>query len=139
MSSRDQSPEGRPTHRLGDLQLAIMRVLWLRGECTVAEVHEALYAERQLAPTTVATMLTKMEKRGLVDHRSEGRRYVYRAEVSEGTVRRSMVGELKERLFAGNVTAFVSHLLAEHEIDADELSRLKDRIAKSRLSELEDE
>ncbi|MCP3961797.1 MAG: BlaI/MecI/CopY family transcriptional regulator [bacterium] len=111
-----------------------MRVLWHRGESTVAEVHEALREERGLAPTTVATMLTKMEKKGVLDHRTEGRRFVYRPLVSESTVQRSMVSELKERLFAGNVTALVSHLLAEHELDAEELRRLKRLIA-----EMEDE
>ncbi len=134
MSPRNAStkPAGSSpvTHRLGDLQLAIMRVLWHRGESTVAEVHEALREERGLAPTTVATMLTKMEKKGVLDHRTEGRRFVYRPLVSESTVQRSMVSELKERLFGGNVTALVSHLLAEHELDAEELRRLKDLIAK---------
>ena len=47
----------RNTH-LGDLQLAIMRELWTRGEATVAEVHGALLDERGLALTTIATMLS---------------------------------------------------------------------------------
>jgi len=51
----------RPT--LGDLQHAIMAVLWKRGEATVAEVHGALREERGLAPTTIATMLRKMRTR----------------------------------------------------------------------------
>ena len=62
------------SHHLGDLQLAIMRVLWNHDEATVAEVHEALEPERGLALTTIATMLTKMEKKGVVEHRAEGRR-----------------------------------------------------------------
>ena len=48
-------------HTLGDLQLAIMRVLWSQGEATVADVHRALLEERGLAPTTIATMLVKMD------------------------------------------------------------------------------
>ena len=58
--------------RLGDLQIAILRVLWEEGEATVARVHEALAGKRR-APTTIATMLSKMEKRGIVEHRVEGR------------------------------------------------------------------
>ena len=65
--------------QLGDLQLAIMRELWRAGEATVATVHAALQDERGLALTTIATMLSKMEKKGVVEHRSEGRQYVYRA------------------------------------------------------------
>lgn len=116
------------THVLGDLQLAIMRELWRRGEAPVADVHEALLDERGLALTTIATMLKKMEEKGVVTHRSEGRRYLYRPTVSEEQVRRTMVGELTDRLFLGDTAALVSHLLAEHEIDADELDRLRERI-----------
>ena len=59
--------------RLGDLQVAILRVLWEEGEATVARVTEALPGKRR-APTTIATMLTKMERRGLVTHRVDIRR-----------------------------------------------------------------
>ena len=47
-------------HSLGDLQHAIMRVLWEQGELPVADVHEALLEERGLALTTIATMLSKI-------------------------------------------------------------------------------
>jgi BlaI family penicillinase repressor len=110
---------------LGDLQLAIMRVLWEHGEATAAEVHAALAAERGLAPTTIATMLMKMEKKGVVRHSVSGRKFVYRPVVTESQVRRSMVSELRRRLFDGDATAFVSHLLAEHEIDRRELAQLR--------------
>ena len=113
------------THTLGDLQLAIMRVLWSRREATAAQVHAALEPERGLAPTTIATMLSKMEKKGVVTHRAEGRKYVFQPTVSEGDVKRSMVSELTEQLFLGNTAALVSHLLAEHEIDGQELAELK--------------
>lgn len=112
-------------YHLGDLQLAIMRVLWGRGEATVADVHEALEPERGLALTTIATMLMKMEKKGVVDHRAEGRRFIYRPVVSESQVTRSMVADLTSQLFRGDVTAFVNHLLKEHDIDSSELAQLR--------------
>lgn len=117
------------SHHLGDLQLAIMRVLWSHGESTVADVHETLEPERGLALTTIATMLTKMEKKGVVEHRPEGRRFVYRPLVSEGQVRRSMVSDLTSQLFRGDVTALVNHLLSEHDIDSGELAQLREMIA----------
>lgn len=122
----------RPT--LGDLQHAIMAVLWARGEATTAEVHEALRVERGLAFTTIATMLRKMEDKGVVAHRAEGRQFVYRPTVSEEQVRRSMVGELLERLFDGDPKALVAHLVSEHEIDAGELAALRRRLASPRRS-----
>ena len=112
-------------HSLGDLQLAIMNVLWHKDEAAVADVHEALLAERGLAPTTIATMLTKMEKKGVVAHRTVGRKFIYRAVIAEGAVKKTMVADLKDRLFGGNTAALVSHLLSEHEVDELELARLR--------------
>jgi predicted transcriptional regulator len=122
-------------HHLGDLQLAIMRVLWSHGEATVADVHEALEPERGLALTTIATMLTKMEKKGVVEHRAEGRRFIFRPTVSEGQVRRTMVSDLTSQLFRGDVTALVNHLLSEHDIDSEELAQLREMIASRERKE----
>jgi predicted transcriptional regulator len=110
---------------LTDLQLAIMRVLWARDEAPVADVQADLADERGLALTTVATILTRLEKAGLVARRSAGRHFVYRPLVSEEQVRRSMVSELAERLFQGDVTALVSHLLSEGEIAAGDLDKVR--------------
>jgi BlaI family transcriptional regulator, penicillinase repressor len=118
------------SHHLGDLQYAIMRILWDEGEATVARVQEKLSDDRDRALTTIATMLTKMEKKGVVAHKSEGRQFVYRPLVSESDVHRSMVTELTERLFKGDFKALVSHLLTEQEIDRAELKRLKALIAE---------
>jgi BlaI family penicillinase repressor len=117
---------GRQT--LGDLQHAIMAVLWDRGEATTADVHEALRVERGLALTTIATMLRKMEDKGVVTHRAEGRQFVYRPTVSRAEIRESMVGELVERVFGGDARALVAHLVSEHEIDTRELGELRERL-----------
>lgn len=124
-------PRTEATHVLGDLQLAIMRVLWTRGEAAAAEVHSALEEDRGLAPTTIATMLRKMEDKGVVVHRAEGRRFIYRPTVSEPEVKRSMVSELTSMLFRGNPAALVNHLIAEHEIDSAELAELKALLANT--------
>ncbi len=119
------------TEHLGKLQLAIMRVLWSSGECTVAEVHRTLEPSHGLAPTTIATMLKKMEAKGVVAHRTEGRRFIYRPIISEDVVTRSMVADLKERLFGGSAAALVSHLLKAHEVDDDELATLRRQIEQA--------
>jgi BlaI family penicillinase repressor len=117
-----------PVH-LTDLQLAIVRLLWTNGEATVVDVQEGLLPERNLAQTTVATLLTRLEKRGVVSHRTAGRQFIYRAEVTEPEVRRSMVGELTNSLFEGRPTALISHLLVERELGADEIGEVKRMIA----------
>ena len=111
--------------RLGELQHAILRVLWDRGEATVAEVHRALHDERGLATTTIATMLTKMERKGVVTHRTEQRRFIYRATVEEPEVRSSMVQDVVDRVFAGDRGALVHHLLTDGEIAEGEIEELR--------------
>jgi predicted transcriptional regulator len=115
-------------HHLASLQLAIMHVLWERKQATVAEVREALRATRPLAYTTVATMLSKMEQNGQVRHRNVGRVLVYRPTIRRDHVNRSMVSDLAERLFRGDVTEMVTHLLDGCAVSPDELSRLKSLI-----------
>lgn len=118
--------------QLGDLQLAILRVLWEQREASAADVHEALHPERGLAPTTIATMLAKLEKKGLIAHRSEGRQFIYRAKVGEDEVQRSLVADLVDRVFLGDPSALVNHLIDAGEIDVRELEKLKQRIAAER-------
>lgn len=117
------------THRLGNLQLKILKILWDCGEASVAEVHELLAASERLAYTTVATMLRKMEARGLVRHRAEERRFVYRAAVTAEAVTRGMSHDMIERLFEGSLADMVSHLLQTREVSREELSELERLIA----------
>jgi BlaI family penicillinase repressor len=125
---------------LTELQLAVMRVLWERGEATVAEVHQELQEERGLAPTTVATLLSRLERREVAARRTEGRQYVYWAKVSEAAVQRSMLREMSERLFGGDVTAMVSQLLGNARVDPEELARIRAMVnAKERELEGQDD
>jgi BlaI family penicillinase repressor len=117
-------------HRLGDLQLRIMKVLWERREATVAGVFSALGSKARLAYTTIATMLRKMEERGLVAHRCAGRTFVYRAAVAADEVSRGMADHLVDRLFEGSLADMVSHLLTTHEISRAELVQLERLIAE---------
>jgi predicted transcriptional regulator len=113
------------SYRLGDLQLRIMKVLWERDGASVSDVHEALGADAGLAYTTVATMLRKMEARGLVRHDSEGRRFIYRAGVAPDVVTRSMANDVLERLFEGRLADMLDHLLSTREVSRDELRELE--------------
>ncbi len=116
-------------HRLGELQLKIMQALWERSEATVAEVHKNLSTETELAYTTIATMLRKMEARGLVKYRVEERKFIYRAAVQSEEVSQKMSAHLVERLFEGSLADMVSHLLATHEVSREELNKLEKLIA----------
>ena len=113
---------------VGDLQLAILKILWEREEATVAMVHEMLRPARGLALSTIATMLRKMEARGLVTHRQEGRQFVFKALRDRSEIDRGMVGQLVDRLFGGDPLALVDHLIREGEVDFDQLDSLRERV-----------
>ena len=121
-------------HRLGDLQLKIMQVLWEQKEATVSQVLEALGDYGALAYTTVATMLRKMEARGLVTHRSEGRSFIYRSKVAAAEVSRSMADHLVDRLFDGRLLDVVHHLLTTREVSREDLRQLERLIAERKKS-----
>ena len=110
---------------LTELQVAILRVFWTVGEATAQEVHDAVGVSRQLAPTTIATLLSRLERRGALAHRRRGRQHVYRALVSEQQVQRTKVNGLMDSLFGGDPAALVSHLVGSEEIDAKELARIR--------------
>ena len=113
------------TTQLSELQMAVMRILWQRSEATVNQVHAALQPERGLAPTTVATLLSRLEKKGIIIHRTEARQYVYRPLVSKYEVRRSRVADLVKQLFQGDPAALISHLLKHSEISLADLKQVK--------------
>jgi len=119
-------------HKLGDLQLRILQLLWQRGEMASAGVHAALQSERSLAPTTVATMLAKMEARGLIAHREQGRAFIYRAAVDAGEVTRGLGDYFVQRLFAGSVAGAVIHLLRTREVSRRELDQLEKLIKEEK-------
>lgn len=116
---------------LSDLQLDLMRVLW-RGEASVAEVAGEMALRRGLAHTTVATVLTRLAKRGLVEPRRDGRQLVYRALVDESQVRRSMVGGLIQSLFRGDPQALLAHLVREQDVESGDLAKIQALLAEKK-------
>ena len=116
--------------RLTAPQLAVMQVLWSRDEASVTDVQHAMTG-RRLALTTVATMLVRLEQRGLVSHRAEGRQYIYRSRVSPAEVRETVTRELLRNLFDGDVTAFVTQLLDSRKLTREEIADLQ-RLVRSK-------
>ena len=114
--------------KLGGRQLAVMRVLWEHEEATVAQVQELLGIDPPLAYSTVATVLSRMEQKGLITHRVEDRQYYYRPLLSKHGVGKSMVGDLVDRVFGGSPAELVNHLLTTDQIDKRELERIKELV-----------
>jgi BlaI family penicillinase repressor len=122
-------------HRLGDLQLRILQSLWQHDGAAVAQVRQDVGMD--LAYTTVATMLRKMEAKGLVAHQQQGRRFIYRASVRNDQVTHGLADRLVDRLFHGSLTRAVIHLLDTRKVDPDELDRLEELIHQRRQNLLD--
>jgi BlaI family penicillinase repressor len=117
---------------LGQLQRAVMEVVWRRGEVSVHDVLRELGPRKKLAYTTVLTVLQKLEKAGWLAHRHEGKSYVYtptasREEAGAGSVR----GFLK-RVFEGDAVAMFQHLIRESDLSDAELGELRALIDEKR-------
>ena len=129
---------GRATN-LGDLQLAVLQVLWRRREATASEVRDALAADRDPAKSTIATVLSRLERQGLVRHRRDDREYVYAPVLSRQQVQGSIVGDLVVRLFGGDPAELVCHLISTRELAAGDLDRLRELIEDADVRHEEDD
>lgn len=129
MTDSLQDPE--QTGDLSELQLALMQVLWHRQEASVAEVAEALRPERDLAHTTVATLLTRLEKRGLLASRREARALLYRPLLQPEAVQKRMVGGLLSGLFGGRPSQLLAHLVGQGQVSDEELRAMRELLAQA--------
>lgn len=111
--------------RLGALELAVMQIIWDRGEATVRQVWEVLYPTRKLAYTTVATVIRQIEEKEFLAHRQDGRTYVYRPLIERETVSRGMVGELLDGLFRGSASAMVTTLIETQRVSPGEIDEIQ--------------
>lgn len=120
--------------RHGDLQIAVMQILWDRKEATLSEIRAALERDRPTAATTVATILSRLEQAGSVGHREGDRARVYVPKIPRVDLQRSQAASLVDRLFGGRAAELVAHLVRESEIDDAELAALRKLLRKRESS-----
>jgi predicted transcriptional regulator len=114
---------------LTQAELRLMKVLWDRGESTVADMVSATSAEGELAYTSVLTTIRILETKGYVSHRQEGRAFLYSTSVGELEAGRSEVRHVLQRFFGNSRERLLLSLLGDDEVSPDELKRLKQAIA----------
>ena len=110
---------------LTDLQLMLLGVLWDRGNATIGEIHERLPGDADVSRKTVATLLSRLEARGVVRHRVEGRENVYQAAVPRQRVLLSRVSSLLGALFHGDPRAAGVAALDASEVHAGDVDRVR--------------
>jgi len=115
---------------LTEAELRLMKILWRRGESAVGDLVAALPEDESLAYNSVLTTIRILEQKGYVDHRQEGRAFVYRPVVAEAEAGRSEIRHLMGRFFGNSREQLVLSLLGDGELTGDELKRLKEAIAE---------
>jgi BlaI family penicillinase repressor len=114
------------TEALTDLQLSVMKALWEVGEGTVGDILATLTSQgKELAPTTVATMLQRLSKQGWVKHRKSGRQFLYRAKVNQRDAAKGVLQRVLSSFFGGRVSALAAQLLESEEVSQDDLKEMR--------------
>src|SRR3954454_19472896 len=122
------------SNTLTEAELRIMRLLWDRGESLVSDLVSALPPHAPLAYTSVLTTVRILEQKGYVEHRQEGRAFLYRPCIAEHEASRSEVGHLLHRFFGNSREQLLLTLLGDGDITTGELRRLKKAVAGAEAS-----
>ena len=118
----------KKSNTLTAAELRLMRILWQRGESAVTDLVAAMPDGETLAYNSVLTTVRILEQKGYVEHRQEGRAFVYRACVAEHEASRSEVRHVLSRFFGNSRERLLLSLLGDEEISPEELRRLKEAI-----------
>ena len=116
--------------KLSDLQLLVMKVLWEKGKLSVSDAHDLLNQKKEMALTTVATLLKRMHEKNIVAFEKQGRQHLYYALVSEQEVKTSMLSNILANLFDGSPSELVHHLVAQDEVERSDLEKIKQLLAQ---------
>jgi predicted transcriptional regulator len=114
-------PAPRPT----DAELAILRVLWERGPCTVRQVFEALSVDRDLGYTTALKMLQIMHEKGLVQRDDSDRTHVFTASQTQIQTQRTLLDDLLDKAFGGSSMSLVMQALATRKASREDLAEIR--------------
>jgi predicted transcriptional regulator len=118
----------KKSNTLTEAELRLMKILWRRGASAVTDLVSAIPEGTALAYNSVLTTIRILEQKGYVEHRQEGRAFVYWAVVAEQEAGRSEVKHILSRFFGNSREQLLLTLLGDEDISRDELERLKSAI-----------
>jgi BlaI family penicillinase repressor len=116
------------THSLTDLQQAILDFIWSAGSATAEQVREGLLPKHPLKDPSVRTLLRRLEVRGYVRHRLEGKVFVYQAELPSRSLAARAVRQIIQRFCSGSVEQFLVGMVDEEVLPLDEIQRLVKKV-----------
>jgi len=119
-----------------ELELEILKVLWKEGELSVRQVREILAETgRDLAHTTLITMLNLMTEKKYVSRKPKANSYLFRPKVTQKKVSQGMASDLVTRVFGGSPSALMLSLLDHETLSPDERDQLLGLIEKHRSNQ----
>ena len=107
------------------LELEILKVLWRDGELTGRQVRDRLAEVRDLAYTSVMTVMGIMEEKGYLKRKKLGKTFIYSPRVTEAATKKRMLRDVVDRVYEGSTMSVVVNLLESADIDPDELKQLR--------------
>lgn len=117
---------------LGELQRAVIEIIWELGRANVHEVREHLASGKKLAYTTVLTTLQKLEKAGWLTHKNQGKSYVYLPTATREQAGAKSLRKFIKHVFDGDAVLMFQHLMRETNLKDDELRTLRQMIDQKR-------
>ncbi len=123
---------GKLLDDLGQLQRAVIEVVWELGEASVHQVRKELGRKKKLAYTTVLTAMQKLEKAGWLRHRSEGKVYIYSPTWTREQAGDKSVRKFLEQMFDGDALLMFQHLMRQSKLSDKELQELRKMIDEKR-------
>jgi predicted transcriptional regulator len=118
----------KKSNTLTEAELRLMKILWRRGDSAVTDLVAAMPEGETLAYNSVLTTIRILEQKGYVEHRQEGRAFVYRPSIAEYEASRSEVRHILNRFFGNSRERLLLSLLGDEKLSQEELQRLKDAI-----------
>jgi predicted transcriptional regulator len=125
----------KKSNTLTEAELRLMKILWRRGESAVNDLVSAIPQGETLAYNSVLTTIRILEQKGYVEHRQEGRAFIYRPLIAEHEASRTEVKHILSRFFGNSREQLLLSLLGEGDISREELNRLKAAINSASLDD----
>jgi BlaI family transcriptional regulator, penicillinase repressor len=126
------SKKRRTLRELSPAQHQIMNCIWEHGELSVSGVLAVLAPRRKVARNTVRTLLARMEEKGWLKHREEGRTFLYSAAKPKQTTVGEKIADVMERLCGGSLETLMAALIDFRELSDDELGRIRRMVDQAR-------
>ncbi len=114
-----------PQRALTATELEMMNVLWRLGPCTVSQVQAALRPERELAYTSVSTIIRILEQKGFVLSQKAGRGHLYSAAIAKEAYQALSLDHLVSKVFDDTPSLLVQRLLDSHRLSEQELAQIR--------------